>query len=102
LLERKHRLRAVMPKIESRLLHVDHVRERGVELFEAARERDLEGIIGKGTRGRYHSDGLKTSLVKIENSSYSKVACRRELFEARDERKLRRQDYRTPILEVRL
>ena len=36
LIERKRRLRAVMPRIDSRLLYVDHLRERGFALFGAA------------------------------------------------------------------
>jgi hypothetical protein len=37
LIEGKRRLTAVMPKINSRLLYVDHIEERGVDLFRAAR-----------------------------------------------------------------
>jgi hypothetical protein len=35
LLERKRRLRAVMPRVESRVLYLDHVAARGVELCDA-------------------------------------------------------------------
>jgi bifunctional non-homologous end joining protein LigD len=41
LLERKRRLSAVMPKIDSRLLSVDHLIGRGHTLFAAACERDV-------------------------------------------------------------
>jgi hypothetical protein len=34
-----------MPRIDCRLLYVDHLRERGSALFRAACERDLEGIV---------------------------------------------------------
>src|SRR5438067_8373250 len=36
LIERKRRLRGVMPRIESRLLYVDHLAECGLALFRAA------------------------------------------------------------------
>ncbi len=47
LMERKRRLHAVMPGVESRLLYVDHIHHRGVALFEAARGHDLQGMVGK-------------------------------------------------------
>ena len=47
MLERKRRLRAIMPRIPSRLLYVDHVRAGGVDRFCQARAHDLEGIVGK-------------------------------------------------------
>jgi bifunctional non-homologous end joining protein LigD len=44
LLERKRRLRAIIPRMESRLLYHDHdVDGRGVALFDAVRGHDLEG-----------------------------------------------------------
>ena len=43
-LERKRRLRAIMPRIDSRLVYLDHVVGRGVDLF-AVCARDLEGNI---------------------------------------------------------
>src|SRR6266850_622841 len=67
LLERKRRLRAIMPRIESRPLHHDYVDGRGVDLFDAVRGRDLEGIVAKWKHGRYYSDGETTSWFKINN-----------------------------------
>src|SRR5215212_2951053 len=46
-LERKRRLRAIMPRIDSRLVYLDHVVGRGAELFDAVCARDLEGIVAK-------------------------------------------------------
>jgi bifunctional non-homologous end joining protein LigD len=65
LLERKRRLRTVMPKMDSRLLYVDHDVERGRALYREACKRDLEGIVAKWADGPYHSDGVKTSWLKI-------------------------------------
>jgi hypothetical protein len=61
LIERKRRLRRIVPRVESRLLYVDHVEARGVALFHEACRRDLEGIVGKWKGGRYYTDGQTTS-----------------------------------------
>ena len=47
LVERKRRLRAIMPRMMSRLLYLDHVDGRGVDLFREVCQRDLEGIVAK-------------------------------------------------------
>jgi bifunctional non-homologous end joining protein LigD len=101
LVERKRRLRAIMPRIESRLLYVDHLETRGSALFQAACERDLEGIVGKWRDGRYETDGVSTSWVKIKNPTYSQMAGRRELFEQRrDQRYSSRRGSRAPELRL--
>jgi integrase len=70
-----------MPTIECRVLYLDHIAERGCDLFRVACERDLEGIVGKWTRGTYQTDGRATSWVKIKNPAYSQASGRSELFE---------------------
>ena len=83
LLERKRRQRRIMPTIETRLLYLDHLEQRGRDLFRVACERDLEGIVGKWTRGTYQTDGRRTSWLKIKNPTYTQMRDRRELFAAR-------------------
>jgi bifunctional non-homologous end joining protein LigD len=83
LLQRKRRLFRVMPMIETRLLYLDHLRERGGDLFRAACERDLEGIVAKWASGTYRTDGRATSWLKIKNPEYSQGEGRHELFERR-------------------
>lgn len=83
LVERKRRLLAVMPRIQTRLRYVDHVWERGRDLYGAACAADAEGIVAKWSRGRYHSDGATTSWLKIKNPDYSQLEGRHELFERR-------------------
>jgi bifunctional non-homologous end joining protein LigD len=101
LIERKRRLRAIMPRIDSRLLYVDDVRRRGTELFRAACARDLEGIVAKWRDGRYEMDGVSTSWVKVKNPQYSQMAGRRELFEARRDRvQSRRRNWSAPVLRL--
>jgi ATP-dependent DNA ligase len=60
LIQRKRQLRRLIPRANSRRLYVDHIEARGVGLFREASARDLEGIIGKWRRGRYHADGATT------------------------------------------
>jgi bifunctional non-homologous end joining protein LigD len=81
LTERKHRLRAIMPTVECRLLYLDSIAERGTDLYRAACKRDLDGIVAKWSRGTYQTDGRGTSWLKIKNPEYSQVIGRRELFE---------------------
>jgi bifunctional non-homologous end joining protein LigD len=101
LLERKRRLRDVMPRIQSRLLYVDHLARRGCGLYHAACERDLEGIVAKWAKGRYHTDGVQTSWIKIKNPTYSQAAGRHELFERRrDARRSRGRDWKAPVLSL--
>jgi bifunctional non-homologous end joining protein LigD len=103
LIERKRRLLDIMPKIQSRLLYVDHLERRGCGLYHAACERDLEGIVAKWAKGRYHTDGVQTSWIKIKNPTYSHMTNRRELFERRrDPQGPRRRAQRIPVLSLRL
>jgi bifunctional non-homologous end joining protein LigD len=81
LLERKRTLLRVLPKIESRLLYLDYLAERGGDLYRAACERDPEGIVGKWAHGTYQTDGAGTSGMKIKNPDYTQMRDRHELFE---------------------
>jgi len=47
LLERKRRLRRLVPRQPSALLYVEHVSRRGADLFRVVCDRDMEGIVGK-------------------------------------------------------
>lgn len=81
LVQRKRILRDVLPKIDCRLLYLDHLVERGRDLFRVACERDLEGVVGKWARGTYQAGGRRTSWLKIKNPDYSQIRDRHELFE---------------------
>jgi len=104
LVERKRRLRRIRPRIDSRLLYVDHVEARGVALFREACRRDLEGIVAKWRRGPYHSDGVQTSWFKVKNPDYSQMDGRRELFERRREPRTHHLPRRwaAPVLTLRM
>src|SRR4030095_2679825 len=67
LIERKIRLKAIMPKVESRVRYVDHIARSGKEFFRLAYEHDLEGIVGKWKFGTHRTDGGQTSWIKVKN-----------------------------------
>ena len=66
LLERKARLKELMPEQPSPILYADHVEETGVELFRKVCEVDLEGIVAKRKNAPY---GKKTLWIKVRNPS---------------------------------
>jgi len=82
LVQRKRTPKRLIPKKSTQLLYVDHVEERGEELFEAACRNDLEGIVAKLKSGTYTSDRRLTTWVKIKNPAYRQAQGREELFEA--------------------
>jgi ATP-dependent DNA ligase len=57
---------------------VDHIAERGVDLFKAACQQDLEGIVAKLANGLYEPSA--TTWVKIKNREYSQAEGRQEFF----------------------
>ena len=77
LLERKTALRKIIPSASPFVLYADFVVDRGVGLFRAACERDLEGIVAKRTEEPY-ADNLR--WVKIKNLGYSQAVGRGEKF----------------------
>ena len=53
LVERKRMLRGLVPPQPSRLLYVDHIEGRGIDLFREVCRQDLEGIVAKRRDGIY-------------------------------------------------
>jgi bifunctional non-homologous end joining protein LigD len=80
LIDRKFRLRAVVPRRGERLLYCDHIDGDGESLFRLACEHDIEGIVAKRKLDPYLLDGTAT-WFKIRNRSYSQWVGREELFE---------------------
>lgn len=80
LVERKLRLRSVLPSIGSGLLYCDHVEGDGLGLFRLACTHDLEGIVAKQKYAPYLPEQEKT-WFKVRNHSYSQWVGREELFE---------------------
>ena len=69
LLERKRRLRRLIPPNDSHLLYVEHLEEGdGRRFFELVCEEDLEGIVCKPKTSPY-----PFTWIKIKNPSYSQA-----------------------------
>jgi bifunctional non-homologous end joining protein LigD len=81
--ERKRRLNAIMPRLESRRLYLDHVAGRAVDRFREVCRRDLEGFVAKRRFGCYHSDGITTTWFKVKNPTYTRGIDRADLFAPR-------------------
>lgn len=79
LIERKDRLRKLVPIGSECLLFCDHVEEDGMGLFRMACEHDLEGIVAKRKLDPYSSE--TSGWLKIRNTSYTQWIDREELFE---------------------
>jgi len=75
LIERKRLLRGL---VRPPILYADHFEARGVDLFKAACDHDLEGIVAKLATGRY--DPGATTWVKIKNRGYSQPEGRADFF----------------------
>jgi ATP-dependent DNA ligase len=80
LIDRKLRLRALIPRGAERLLYCDYMNENGLDLFRLACDRDLEGIVAKHKHSPYLPD-RDTTWFKIRNRGYSQWNGRDELFE---------------------
>ena len=81
LLARKRLLRRVLPRRADRVLYLDHVVGRGIDLFRAVCEMDQEGIVAKRRDSAY--DRETTVWYKIRFRDYSQAKDRHELFEWR-------------------
>lgn len=64
LIERKKLLKKLLPDIPQ-VRYCDHIKEKGKAFFKAARDKDLEGIIGKQSQSPYQ-EGRSHDWVKIK------------------------------------
>src|SRR5215471_15120056 len=69
LVERKHKLRALLAGSGERLFYCDYIEQRGESLFRVACEHDLEGIVAKRKYDPYSAE--HTTWLKIRNPRYS-------------------------------
>jgi bifunctional non-homologous end joining protein LigD len=79
LIDRKLRLRSVLPQRSERIIYCDHVEKDGEGLFRLACEHDLEGIVAKHKQNPYLAE--HANWLKIRNRNYSQWAGREQLFE---------------------
>ena len=82
LIERKARLRKLIRRGRSHLLYVDHIEQKGCELFQRICELDLEGIVAKRASSIYRvTERPSRDWIKVKNPNYSQAEGREELFE---------------------
>jgi bifunctional non-homologous end joining protein LigD len=82
LIERKARLRSIVPRESSHMLYLDHIETEGVALFEHACALDLEGMVAKRKDSKYRaSEKPSPNWVKIKNAKYTQAEGRAEVFE---------------------
>ena len=83
LIERKQRLRMVVPAKGSRLLYVDHLERTGIELYAEVCRQDLEGIVAKHRDSTYTCRGKISPWLKVKNPHYSQAEGREVFFQAK-------------------
>jgi bifunctional non-homologous end joining protein LigD len=79
LIERKQKLRAVLPSDSRSVLFCDHIEAYGEALFKLACENDLEGTVAKYKFAPYLQEHAR--WLKIRNRSYSQWKGREKFFE---------------------
>jgi bifunctional non-homologous end joining protein LigD len=79
LVERKQRLRSILPKNSQSVLFCDYIEADGEKLFALACKKDLEGIVAKHKFGPYLQ--ASAQWLKIRNRKYSQWAGREKFFE---------------------
>jgi bifunctional non-homologous end joining protein LigD len=70
LLNRKERLRELLPLRSDKLIFVDHVREHGTVLHRMACRHDLPGIVAKRADIAYDWSSMKSGWIEIQNPRY--------------------------------
>jgi bifunctional non-homologous end joining protein LigD len=81
LTQRKRRLERLIPAAVGPLNRMPCFEREGQELFEAACQLDLEGIVAKRKADAYE---LRTCWYKIKNPTYTQAEGRGEFFERRE------------------
>jgi bifunctional non-homologous end joining protein LigD len=66
LIKRKELLKTILP-ISERIKFSEHIRKDGVSLFEAARQKGIEGIVAKHSLSLYKPGARSGQWVKIKN-----------------------------------
>lgn len=72
LIDRKKILKKLLPK-DPVIKYCDHVEERGIEFFELAREKGLEGVIAKKSDSSYSRGYRSKQWLKIKNVQSSEA-----------------------------
>jgi ATP dependent DNA ligase domain len=82
LIERKRRLRELIPQDNPHLLFANYIETKGKDLFQIVCAQDLEGIVAK----RKNSPYSKRGWVKIKNPTHSQREGRKGMFDSNRKR----------------
>jgi ATP-dependent DNA ligase len=63
-------------------VYMDHIEERGEDLFRLACHRHLDSIVANWRDGLYDPNRV-SSWIKLKNPAYAQIVGRDELFEKR-------------------
>ena len=80
LVQRKARLKKLLPSRSRHVLYVDHTRGSGTELYQLICQLDLEGIVAKRADSTYDDNPKSRNWIKIKNPKYSQKEGRADLF----------------------
>jgi bifunctional non-homologous end joining protein LigD len=80
LLQRKRRLRPLIPDRSDCILYADHVVGTGRDLFSVVCRNDLEGIVAKVATAPYALVDGRSPWIKVKFRDYSQARDRHELF----------------------
>jgi bifunctional non-homologous end joining protein LigD len=83
LLERKRRLRRLVPKRSGCVLYLGHLPRSGKQLSEVVVANDLEGMVAKPAYSPYAIVKGRSPWTKIKNPHYSQAEGRHDLFAVR-------------------
>jgi bifunctional non-homologous end joining protein LigD len=86
LLERKQRLREMVPPQPSPLLYANDIAENGIDFFRLLCAMDLEGVVAKRGNSAYEQPEHSPNWLKIRNPNYTRYAGRHDLFATRQTR----------------
>ena len=67
LVEPKARLKAIMPRVQSRVRYVDYIARRGSDFYQLVCDHDLEGVVAKWKHGTYQT-ASRTSCAEGQES----------------------------------
>lgn len=73
LLERKKKIKSILPKRMSLVRYCDHIAGNGIDFFTAVHDMGLEGIVAKEKDSTYHEGVRSKSWLKIKGSKSEEV-----------------------------
>jgi len=73
LLDRKEKLKGILPSRSLHIVYVDHTKSAGMTLYQLACQLDLEGIVAKRADSPYEDNVQQPHWIKIKNPAYGQM-----------------------------